>query len=297
MPVGRAKSPPRTPQSPGKGGNNVKVPSIKEPIWAEQDGGKKIDLEWGSWTEDMQVSSHDGHPMVTSVDNKSVEHAPTARLGLALPDEASAEWKLLLVSAKGLVSVGLERRTVLLGTAYRKSENRDNVWYFTTDGILRNGARSVGKKGSVAKTNDVITVRFHNHALTFWINDKPFGDEIPDIRSGTFALSVQLHRKADKIALVSEKFDEWTLAHLKHFTWGTTSVLPDGSKACSLKVLQASRRSTLFPCPRLPAPCSTLLLLPSPSCASRCRGPRPWQSCVAATCTVGLFRQQQDRGP
>lgn len=238
------------------------------PQWVPEEEAE-IELEWGSWTEDMEASKHKELPMMTSTENKGVEKAPTARMGLALPDQATAEWKLLLVSAKGLVSVGLERRTVPIGTAYRKSENRDNVWYYTTDGILRNGARSVGKKGGVARTNDVITVRFNKHALSFWVNDKPFGDEIPDIKTGTFALSIQLHRKGDKVALVSEKFDEWTLNHIFHFTWRYTSSLKDGTKASALKVHHAPYLSTpLHPFlhPSLPLALALPLLSSPPPC-------------------------------
>jgi hypothetical protein len=56
----------------------------------------------------------------------------------------------LLSQAKGLVSVGLERMKLPIGGSFRKSENRDAVWYYTSDGVMRNGARSVGKKGPMA---------------------------------------------------------------------------------------------------------------------------------------------------
>ena len=153
----------KAPSRPGTPGSTQLQPTeALSPVFVEQDKEGSIKLEWGSWTEDMMVTTHEGLSTVQSLENKGTDHAPTARLGLAIPDTATVEWKLQLVSAKGLVSIGLERRSVPLGTAFRKSENRDQVWYYTTDGVLRNGARSVGKKGGIAATRDIVTVSFRS---------------------------------------------------------------------------------------------------------------------------------------
>jgi hypothetical protein len=44
----------------------------------------------------VQVSLHEeyGEIMATALDNKGTERAPTARLGLAIPENATVEWKI-----------------------------------------------------------------------------------------------------------------------------------------------------------------------------------------------------------
>ena len=157
--------------------------------------------QWGQCTNDIKISTFDDQQSATATENKDSEHAPTVRGPVNLPDDATAEWHFLLDQAKGLVLIGLEQSHLSLGAPFRKPENKDAVWYYTSDGILRNGARQVGQKVAAAQSGDMIIMKLENRKLTFFLNGELL-ESIPDIHGGALSCSVQMHRKGDRITLV-----------------------------------------------------------------------------------------------
>ena len=111
---------------------------------------------------------------------------------------------------------------------FRKPELRDHIWYYTSDGVLRNGARSVGRKGPAATTGDVVIMRLAHQQLTFLVNDVPFADAIPNVVGAPLFATVQIYRKGDAVSLTAERFDEATQQHIKFFSWSSVSIIGHG---------------------------------------------------------------------
>ena len=161
-----------------------------------------------------------------------------------MPASARGQWTFRLEQAKGIVSIGMANTEVALGMPYRKPELRDKVWYYTTDGVLRSGARSIGRKGPEATTGDVVIMRLAHEKLTFLVNDVPFADPIPNVTGAPLFATVQIHRKGDAVSLIAERFDDATLQHIKFFSWGKTSFITEGAMD-GLPAVQLSRQRTL----------------------------------------------------
>jgi hypothetical protein len=194
----------------------------------EQNETDEMPIEFGKMTTSISLSTYDGIPTVTSSENKSVELAPTARGGVGMPEIARAQWTFRLDQAKGLISIGVMGLSVPVGMPFRKAELRDKVWYYTSDGVLRNGARTVGRKGSEATTGDVVTMRLARNRLQFLINDVPFPDSIDKLEGAPLFVCIQIHRKGDAVSLTGERFDQATLDYLKNLSWGSVSVIAEG---------------------------------------------------------------------
>jgi len=208
---------------------------------AEED--EALPLEFGKWTSNIACSVFDGIPTIKATENKIIELAPSARGGVGMPTGARAQWTFRLEQAKGIISVGMANTEVALGMPYRKPELRDKVWYYTTDGVLRSGARSIGRKGPEGTTGDVVIMRLAHEKLTFLVNDVPIADPIPNVTGAPLFATVQIHRKGDAVSLIAERFDDATLHHIKFFSWGKTSLIADGAME-GLPAAQLSRQRT-----------------------------------------------------
>eukprot|EP00802_Teleaulax_amphioxeia_P014517 Tamp_14584.p1 GENE.Tamp_14584~~Tamp_14584.p1 ORF type:complete len:457 (+),score=69.76 Tamp_14584:128-1498(+) len=194
-----------------------------------EEGEEDMPIEFGKWTSTISCSSFDGIPTVTATEHKSMELAPTARGGVGMPENARGQWTFRLDQAKGIVSIGMVSLDVGIGMPFRKPDLKDMVWYYTSDGVLRNGARSVGRKGPAASTGDVVVMRLAHQQITFIVNDVPFSEPIPSVTGAPLFAAVQIYRKGDAISLIAERFDDTTRAHIKFFSWGSTSVIAQGA--------------------------------------------------------------------
>jgi len=185
-------------------------------------------VEFGKFTSSISCSSFDGIPTVTATEHKSMELAPTARGGVGMPENARGQWTFRLDQAQGIISIGMLTLDVGVGMPFRKPDLKDMVWYYTTDGVLRNGARSVGRKGPAATTGDVVVMRLAHQQITFIVNDVPFAEPIPNVKAAPLFIAVQIYRKGDAVSLMAERFDDTTRAHINFFSWGSTSTIAHG---------------------------------------------------------------------
>jgi hypothetical protein len=145
-----------------------------------------------------------------------------------MPENARGQWTFRLDQAQGIISIGMLTLDVGVGMPFRKPDLKDMVWYYTTDGVLRNGARSVGRKGPAATTGDVVVMRLAHQQITFIVNDVPFAEPIPNVKAAPLFIAVQIYRKGDAVSLMAERFDDTTRAHINFFSWGSTSTIAHG---------------------------------------------------------------------
>ena len=214
--------------------------------------GPDMPLEFGRWSAGAACSTYDGVPSVTALENKSMDKVPTARSGIGMPEGGKAQWTFRLDAVKGLVSIGVVAEHVPLGVPFRKAEHKGHAWHYTSDGVLRDGARSVGRKGPEASTGDVVTMRLGGGKLFFLINDVPFADPIENVTGHPLFVSLQVHRKGDFVSLTSQRFDDRTLQHIKNLSWGMVTVVGDGPMAGHTAVALTSQRSQATACHKAP---------------------------------------------
>jgi len=219
----------------------------------EESAADELPIEFGKWTDAITCTSFDGIPTITATDNKIIELAPTARGGVGMPEGARGQWTFKLEQAKGIVSIGMAGLGVALGMPFRKPELRDQVWYYTaSDGVLRNGARSVGRRGPVAATGDTVTMRLAHNQLSFLVNDVEIQDAIPNLTGAPLFAIVQIHRKDDAVSLRTERFDADTLQHIKFVSWGSASNIVQGPMVGHTAVELSCQRTLATSCYKAP---------------------------------------------